>query len=199
MPEAVPIADPAAEIASWWRLVELGLPSHEGCGALTFAPAGAETFRADWERWLDDLFVPVLHPALVALQSAAAAQDLARLVREDAALETALPEEAAGRSRTAGQHLILSHRPPQGAKLLERWRDRVSRGEVSGHLVTVFAARGEAFHLPFVQLCGALLLAECVLGADAVGVTLPAARTVELLQGALRRPVAVPAAQLLAV
>jgi hypothetical protein len=66
-------------------------------------------------------------------------------------------------------------------------------------LATVFAARGQAFHLPFLQVAGALLLAECVLGADAAGVTLPAAQTIDLLQSALDRMEALPAAQLLAV
>lgn len=199
MLQPVPAADPAAEIAAWWRLVELCLPSHDACGALTFAPSGPETLGADWDRWVADTFLPVLHPSLLAMQNAAAAQDCARLLAEDAALGTALAGEAPARSLSAGRHLLLSFQPPQGAKLLERLRDAaLSRGE-AGHLATVFAARGHVFHLPFVQVAGALLLAECVLGADAAGVTLPAGRTVELLQGAMDSMAAVPAVQLLAV
>jgi hypothetical protein len=53
--------------------------------------------------------------------------------------------------------------------------------------------------LPFVQVAGALVLAECVLGADAAGVTLPAARTIDLMQGAMDSVSAVPAVHLLAV
>jgi hypothetical protein len=199
MPHAVPVAEPAAEIAAWWRLVELCLPSHDECGALTFAPSGPETLETDWMRWVDETFLPVLHPTLAAMQNAAAAQDGAFLLAEDAALGAALPGEAGSRSLSAGRHLLLSFQPPQGAKLLERLREAVSAQARAGHLATVFAARGRVFHLPFVQLSGALLLAECVLGADAVGVTLPAGRTVDLMQGAMDALATVPSVRLLAV
>jgi hypothetical protein len=69
----------------------------------------------------------------------------------------------------------------------------------TGQLATVFAVRGQVFHLPFVQVAGALVLAECVLGADAAGVTLPAARTIDLMQGAMDSVATVPSVQLLAV
>ena len=195
----VPVADPAAEIASWWRLVELCLPSHDECGALTFAPSGAETLEADWQRWVAETFLPVLHPSLLALQNAAAAQDGVRLIAEDNSFGAALPDDAARRSLTAGRHLLMTFQPPQGARLLERLREAAAADRETGHLATVFAARGHVFHLPFVQVVGALLLAECVLGADAAGVTLPAGRTIALMQGAMDSMAAAPAVQLLAV
>ena len=199
MLRSVPAADPSAEIAAWWRFVELCLPSHDQCAALTFAPSGAETLEAEWGRWTVETFLPILHPSLLALQSAAAAQDVDRLISEDRILGASLPEDAARRSLTAGRHLLLSFQPPQGARLLERLREAVAAGEGCGHLATVFAARGNVFHLPFIQVAGALLLAECVLGADAAGVTLPAGRTIGLMQGAMDFMAAAPAVQLLAV
>ncbi|MEX1044913.1 MAG: hypothetical protein WEC73_02185 [Chthoniobacterales bacterium] len=199
MLQPVPLADPAAEIAAWWRLVELCLPSHEGCGAVTFAPSGHETLEADWDRWLTGIFIPVLHPALTALQPAAVTQDAARVLSEDAALGGALPADAARGSLTAGRHLLLSFQPPQAAKLLERLRVTAATDPSVGQLTTVFAVRAQTFHLPFRQVAGALLLAECVLGADAAGVTLPAPRTIDLLQRALDRMAALPSGQLLAV
>ena len=123
MLQAVPAADSAAEIAAWWRLVELCLPSHEECGALTFATSGAETLEADWQRWVTGVFLPVLHPALIALQNAAAAQDSVRLLAGDAALGAALSHEDARRNRAAGRHLLLPYATPQVAKLLA-WVDR---------------------------------------------------------------------------
>ena len=51
----------------------------------------------------------------------------------------------------------------------------------------------------FLQVAGAFLLAECVLGADAAGVTLSAAQTTGLMQSALDRVAVLPAVQLLAV
>lgn len=199
MLQPVPIADPASEIAAWWRLVELCLPSHEECGAITFAPSGRETLAADWDRWLADVFLPVLHPALTALQPAAVTQDVARVRSEDASLGASLPPAAARASLRAGRHLLLSFQPPQAARLLERLRETASKDESCCHLATIFAVRGQTFHLPFLQVAGALLLAECVLGADAAGLTLPAPRTIALLQNALDRMAALPAVQLLAV
>jgi hypothetical protein len=195
----VPIADPAAEIAAWWRLVELCLPSHEECGAITFAPSGEGSLESEWDRWLTDLFLPVLHPALTSLQSGAATQDAARVLSEDASLGRTLPAVAVRGSLMAGRHLLLSFQPPQAAKLLERLRNAAATDKSVGHLATVFAVRGQTFHLPFLQVAGALLLAEGVLGADAAGLTLPAPRTVWLLQNALDRMAALPAVQLLAV
>jgi urease accessory protein UreF len=199
MLQPVPAADSAAEIAAWWRLVELCLPSHEECGALTFSPSGPETLGTAWDRWVGDTFQTVLHPSLLAMQNAAAAQDSVRLLAEDAALGAALPADAALRSLSAGRHLLHAFQPPQGAKLLERLRDAVSARADAGHLATVFAVRGQIFHLPSVQVAGALLLAECVAGADAAGVTLSAGRTIEMMQFAFASIASVPAVQLLAV
>lgn len=199
MLQPVPTADSAAEIAAWWRVVELCLPSHEECGAITFAPTGEERLESEWDCWLTDIFLPVLHPALTSLQSAAATQDVARVLSDDAALGRALPAAAARGSLVAGRHLLLSFQPPQSAKLLERLREAATTDEPVGHLATVFAVRGQTFHLPFLQVAGALLLAESVLGTDAAGVTLPAPRTIGLLQSAMDRMAVLPAAQLLAV
>jgi len=199
MLQPVPTSDSAAEIAAWWRLVGLCLPSQEECGAITFVPVGSETLEVDWDRWVTEVFLPVLYPSLTALQSAAARQDLAAVLAEDAALGAGLPADLSDGSLTAGRHLLAAFRPPQGARLLERLSEAAVIERSVGHLVTVFAARGQAFHLPFLQVAGALLLAESVLGADAAGVTLPAPQTIRMLQSALDRMAALPAAQLLAV
>lgn len=199
MLQTVPVADPAAEIAAWWRLAELCLPSHEVCGAITFRPSGVETFGADWVKWFDEIFQPLLRPALFSFQTAAATQDLTRLLAEDAALGAVLPAGALDDSLAAGRNLLFAYTPPQGAKLLERFRDAAAVNSATGQLAAVFALRGQVFHLPMIQVAGALLLAECVLGADAVGLTLTAPRTVELLQRGMDRLADAPAVQLLAV
>jgi len=199
MLQPVPTADPAAEIADWWRLVEIALPSHEGCGAITFTPDGIDALEVAWDRWVDGVFLPVVRPALLAAQAAAAVQDLARLRAAEAVLDRELPGAARRHSLAAGRHLLLAYHPPRGARLLERLRDAAAEDPTAGHLATVFAVRGQVFHLPAVQVAGALLLAECVLGADAAGVTLPAGRTIGMLQGALDRLAMVPAVELLAV
>ena len=197
--QPVPASDSVAEITAWWRLVALCLPSHEQCGAITFVPASCETLEADWDRWVTGVFLPVLHPSLAALQSAAARQDAVAVLAEDAALGAELPADLSGGSLAAGRHLLTAFQPPQGARLLERLSEAARVNPSVGHLATVFAAPGQAFHLPFLQVAGALLLAECILGADAARVTLPAAQTTGLMQSALDRVAFLPAMQLLAV
>ena len=95
--------------------------------------------------------------------------------------------------------MLTAFQHPQGARLLERLSEAARVNPSVGHFATVFAARGQAFHLPFLQVAGAFLLAECVLGADAAGVTLSAAQTTGLMQSALDRVAVLPAVQLLAV
>jgi hypothetical protein len=57
--------------------------------------------------------------------------------------------------------------------------------------------RAQAFHIPAVQAETALVLAECIFGANSVGLTLPAARTADLMAAAFA--VAPAPAQLAAV
>jgi hypothetical protein len=81
--------------------------------------------------------------------------------------------------------------------LLDRLRETAAANTEAGHLATVFAARAHAFHLPAVQVAASLLLAECVLGASAIGLTLSVNRMAGMLGAAGRR--AAPALQLVAV
>lgn len=191
------IQEEQAPLAALWRMVELCLPAHEECGAVTFLPRSGETLEADWQDWLASVYAPVLAPALPSLQHLAAEASFTALLGADASLGADLPEPAAQRSLAAGRRALLDYRPPQGAKLLDRLRETATANSAAGHLATVFAARAHAFHLPAVQTAAAMLLAECVLGANAVGVTLSARRTGELLGAAGR--CAAPAPQLVAV
>ncbi|MFM8886276.1 MAG: hypothetical protein ACKOKC_07670 [Chthoniobacterales bacterium] len=186
-----------SDLAALWRMVEVCLPAHEDCGAITFLPRGGETLEEDWQEWALTTYAPVLVPALPAMQLLAADASFTALLGEDAALGTALSVPAAQRSLAAGRRALLDFRPPQGAKLLDNLREAAATNASAGHLATVFAVRAHVFHLPSVQATAALLLAECVLGAAAVGLTLPAKRTAELLGAA--GSIAIPAAKLVAV
>jgi hypothetical protein len=177
-------ADEFADLTALWRMVELCLPPHEECGAATFLPHGEETFDRDWQAWSAEIYGPVLRPALLAQQCAAAGASPAGMLREDEELGAALPEPAARRSLAAGRRVLLDFTPPQGAKLLERLREAAAVSDEAGHLVTVFAVRAHIFHLPAVQVAASFLLAECVLGATSAGLTLPARRTASLLHNA---------------
>lgn len=179
-----PNADVSTEVASWWRMVELCLPCHEVCGAATFAPTGAGTLEEDWAKWVQETFVTVLCPALFDLQAVADEQSLPGLLGREAVLSEALSAPARSRSLACGRQALLGQTPPQGAKLLERLRDTAVTEDNCGHLATIFALRGRIFHLPFLQVAGAYLLAEAVLGAESAGITLPAERVAAMLNTA---------------
>lgn len=179
------------DLAALWRIVELCIPSHEECGAVTFLPQGAETLEADWQGWVASVYAPILLPALPPLLQSASESAFTALLGGDASLGAALPVPVAARSLAAGRRSLLDFRPPQGAKLLDRLREAAVVNDSAGHLATVFAVRAHAFHLPTVQCGAALLLAECVLGASAVGITLSARRTSELLGAVGHCPAAV--------
>ena len=193
-----PATGAAAEVAAWWKLVELCLPSHEACGAATFQPAGVETLEADWDEWVRCVFRPVLRPALLSLQAAASTQDIRALLDGERRLGAALSAPAARGSLAAGRKVLSDCRAPLGARMLERLAVDAHDGAV-GHLATVFSVRSHVFHLPSVQVGGAMLLAECVLGAGSVGVTLAASPTVDMLQRAADSMPVAPALQVLAV
>jgi hypothetical protein len=177
----LPEADVSHEVASWWRMAELCLPCHEVCGAATFAPSGAKSLDDEWQLWVAETFVPVISPALLALQKATEEQSLPTLLEKDFALDTVLAEPARKRSLACGREVLLGQTPPQGAKLLERLREIAQTNENCGHLATLFAVRGGVFHLPYLQVAGAYLLVEAVLGADSAGITLPADRVTAML------------------
>ncbi len=186
-----------SDLAALWRMVEVCLPAHEECGAITFLPRGGETIEADWQEWAASVYAPVIAPALPAIQHLAASASFISLLGEDAALGAALSAPAAERSLAAGRRALLDFRPPQGAKFLDNLREAAADNAAAGHLATIFAVRAHVFHLPSVQATAALLLAECILGAAAVGLTLSAKRTAELLAAA--GSIATPEPKLVAV
>ncbi|MBU3664334.1 MAG: hypothetical protein FGM15_00440 [Chthoniobacterales bacterium] len=199
MSHTVPADQTAAELSAWWRLIELCLPLHDTCGALTFRPSGAETIGSDWDEWLVGVYFPVLSPAFEQLLAAACAQDLQAVRAADTDLGKSLAPACARSSLGVGRRVLSDCLPPQGAKLLENLRLWAEQDTTAGHAATVFAVRGQVFHLPGVQLAAAFLLAECVLGAEAAGVTLPAARAAELVRGGLAGSRRDAAVQLMAV
>ena len=174
-----------ADLTSLWRMTELCLPSHEECGALTFRPRGDETLDADWNSWMTETRAPVLRLAFLDLHRHASELSFAAFLGADAALGAALPAAASQASLTEGRRALLGFTPPRGAKLIERLREAAASNGAAGHLTAVFAARAQAFHIPAVQAETALVLAECILGAASVGLTLPASRTAELMLAAL--------------
>ena len=191
------VPEEQADLTALWRMAELCLPAHEECGAVTFLPRGGETLEVDWQDWLASVYEPILAPAMPPLQHLAATASFTALLGADASLGAALPESASQRSLAAGRRALLDFRPPQGARLLDRLRETAAANTEAGHLATVFAARAHAFHLPAVQVAASLLLAECVLGASAIGLTLSVNRMAGMLGAAGRR--AAPALQLVAV
>jgi hypothetical protein len=145
--------DPRSELI---RAVRLCHPDWENAGRLTFRPPVGE-----WTAWRDTVFLPVLHPRLAAAFSAFSQGHRRELVRNDGALETALPAPLGEASRRAGRLLLSGYTVPNGEKLWASYRDRVAAGEAPGHFAVVLAVRAAAFNLPLPQAVSALLFLEC--------------------------------------
>lgn len=127
-----------------------GLASHR----LTFA-GGVST-----ERWLTDIFRPILKPQLEAAWSAWARRDAKGWQAADRAIEEALPLNMAARSREAGGLLAANYTAPAGEKLWTRMVKEIAEGRQPGHLASVMALRGATFSLSPRVTLGCYLLAE---------------------------------------
>lgn len=190
-------SEASAQIAHWWRVVEICLPSHAHAGPASFLPSGAERVDEDWDFWAEQFGAPIFAPSFASLY--AAAVSTGELLVVDAAMGAALPEEMARRSLMLGRSVLSDFLPPRGMKILERLSRAADTDSSQGHLITVFAVRAHGFHIPAIEAFGAFLLMECVLGASAVGVTLPASRIAEMLRRARAASRVAPACKPVAI
>jgi hypothetical protein len=130
-------------------------PLWERGGRLTFP--GAIDPDAAWSAWVEDLWQPVLQPALHQSLQLARSGALRELLEIDAALSEQLPDEMARRSQREARLLWQSLHPPKGERLLEKLPLAVSRRATPGHFIPCFAARAAAFSLS-TQLASAAYL-----------------------------------------
>ena len=148
------------ERLAWVRWVFQGVRGR--CRTLIFLTESTERvpLLKDWQRYLDQTWLPQLAPAL--LQSWRAAHegnDLALIpVTQKLNLEMSLAK--CERSLVAGELLLQA---TQGAKYqgaLGRFRQQVAEGKAEPHLPVVWAALAAIFQLPPVDLLAAYLREE---------------------------------------
>ena len=120
---------------------------------------------ADWQRFIDLSFLPVVAPALLAAWKAASENDDRRLRILDRELCSRITAEECGRSLAAGALLLEQTRGAKYQGVLGRFRHLFEAGETSGHLAMVWAAVAVLFQLPPADLLVEYLREEWLVGA----------------------------------
>lgn len=180
----MPPASGAEELHSLWNCVTLCMPEIDRAGLATFRAAGPQTLDADWLRWIEACWAPVLQPALCRQWQAAQRSDLKALGEEDERLGALLPPGERDRSLRGGRRLLVGYHPPAGARLLTRFIEQARAHPLRGHLVTAAALRAQIFQQPLLRVINAYLLAEARLGAEFSGHTPPADRIIAMMETA---------------
>ncbi len=135
------------------RIVRMCHPGWIGAGRIT-CPA------ARWELWRDEVFQPVMVPAIHAAWGAASERDARAVVSVDKDFDGRLGPVSARSSRRAGGRLTALHHAPPGERAWMRYAESVKAGESPGHLVIMLAVRAAAFHLPPRAVMTACLFLE---------------------------------------
>jgi UreF len=150
-----PADDPPSELL---RVVVLCHPSWVRLPRTTFSPD--VTSSPIWLRWKEDIFHPVILPAIEGAQLACATGDGGALCGWDKAIDAVLTPKEREASRLAGAALIDGYRAPKSERLWTRYRSLVQSGEVPGHLAIICALRAAAFHLPVLTTASAYVFLE---------------------------------------
>lgn len=111
------------------------------------APYEPGEVRVAWERFVQELFVPVVGPALREGWHAALAGQTRRLMGVAEELERTLPIEVGERSRAAAHILLRSTRGAVCQDVLGKHRAAIEEERCPAHLVPVWAAVGVLFQL----------------------------------------------------
>lgn len=149
-------------------MVRLCHPHWEGQSRVTFQP---QKTNPAWELWREEVFLPILFPALQAMRLCSSAGNRAELLARDQAIDIALPVELAERSCKAGHLLMKAFPAPPGEKLWRHFGASLEEGKTPGHLVSVLAVRAAAFHVAPAMLTAAYVYMEARSGLGERGVT----------------------------
>jgi hypothetical protein len=115
---------------------------------------------AEWHRFAEEIFLPLLAPALLQGWRAAQQGDDAALAASDRELQSRLTAAGAERSIAAGAILLDQTRGAKYQAALGRFRVRVDGGEAPGHLAVAWSAVAALFQIPPLDLLSEYLREE---------------------------------------
>ncbi len=150
------------------RVVRLCHPHWESLSRVTYRPQKTDPV---WAGWRDEIFLPVVYPALQAMRLSSATGDRQGLMARDRGLDEGLPAEAGARSRRAGHALMKAFPAAPGEKLWRHFGVAMEEGKTPGHLAAVLAVRAAAFHVAPALLTAAYAYMEARSGLGDSGVT----------------------------
>jgi hypothetical protein len=119
--------------------------------------------------WNSSCFSPLVRPLLSSVCRQYSLGGSLEIMELDCQFDRMLSAESRMTSRSEGRRLILGLLPPQGDRLITRYREAVRDGDTPGHLAVVHALRGGLFSLPPGILSASYLLQEGIgAGLDSV-------------------------------
>lgn len=155
MPAAASLPEPARpEVAGdteFTRLLRICDPGSAVDGPLTFSPGTAatkKTWLAAWLQWRENIFDPVLAPALAAAAVQAQQGHAREMLALDASLTASLAPEAAVRSSAAGRRLLQHLARARGDRWLGKFGESVAAERAAAHFPIIYAGQSALFHLP---------------------------------------------------
>lgn len=120
----------------------------------------------DWQRFTENIFLPVLAPALLRGWRSSQQGDDAALAACDHDLHARLSSAHAERSIAGGAILLDQTRGAKYQAALGRFRVRVEEGTSSGHLAMVWSAVAVLFQIPPLDLLSEYLREEWIVATQ---------------------------------
>jgi len=124
------------------------------------APYDTRAVLKSWQTFVQEVFTPVLGPALRASWQAAQVGQTQRLMAQARNLEKELPVAIKEPSTTAARILLRSTRGAAFQATLGKHRAAIAEERCPAHLVCVWAAVGALFQLGLANVCAEYLRLE---------------------------------------
>ena len=141
------------------------------CEGITFKTRGLHRAQVllDWERHMEETFLPILAPCLLAAWKGAGLGDAQSLGDGNAALNRQLPRGLAMMSLEAGEVLLRDTRGAKYQGVLGSFRDCADAGAVAPHLAMVWAGLSAMFQMPPQDFLSEYLREEWLVGTRDLG------------------------------
>jgi len=141
---------------------QLGVELHAPCLFVGEADPGKQ--EAEWRRWLQLRFAPLLGPALAETYSQARERRLEEIEAQDRRLDEALDEAERTRSLAAAPAFLGGKAAMQANSEWRRYAQAVASGRCPGHAPILFTLQCALYHLPLASTLGAYLWFELEAG-----------------------------------
>ncbi|MFV0415983.1 MAG: urease accessory UreF family protein [Chthoniobacterales bacterium] len=120
-------------------------PVWKSLGSPTFS--SKKSIDAEWFKWREEIFQPLLFPALQEAAHLTRSGKVRELCELDHHITKHLPARQGLQSKAQGQHHARHSSPPRAEKTSVRFYAAVQQGRTPGNYLLFHALRGAIFHL----------------------------------------------------